>query len=168
MNTHVSIKYLTKGGHLKLMELNDQIEFVEACAKNYYFFDPFKNLFVNPFLNKRIKPLRLEILFYYDGKEQFNKLLSSETLTLKQVDRTVEKIHYDAAIAKLVGICLSYFKWIGFILIASSFFSEKQFVILTVGLYFVYLDYTIFDSYYGFFYLIDELPRLMMFEILGH
>ena len=132
-------------------------EFVNTCADNYYYYDPFKKYFLNPFTNKKYDPLNL----LFTNRTELDKILNSPFATELEVEEVVQKIYKSNGIALSIRKLFSLLKYIAPITgVILSFYN--LYLGLFVGIYVMYLNLNMFDSIYGVFNLISRSHLILL------
>lgn len=148
MDFNQSIYYLEKRGNLKGLSEEEKEDLINLCEKSYFFYDPYKNVFINPFNKKSITPKAIQSAFQKDKyglTDQLNYQLPVEL----NYQKTIVRIIKNHSRAILVQNIFSYFKWIGLIVGIFIGFFVDPFFGLALGFYLIHIDYNLYDSVNG-------------------
>ena len=163
MKFNQSVYHMEKRGNLKGFSDEEKEEFMNSCNANFFFYDPYLDVFFNPITSKKYWPKTLQRIYKYSKKSLLEKL-NSELPTKNQVDSTLDRLH----LLKRFAFILQYtiicnLKYVGFILggMISNFVEFE--LGLAIGLYLIYLDYNIFDKVNG---VIDQIQSRYMAAIV--
>lgn len=149
------IIHLEKRGNLKDFTEEEKEIFLNCCNANFFFYDPYKDLFINPITEKTYWPKKLQKYFLL-SKDFLIEKLSSQNPTSNQVDKAIERLHSkDKTSYKLFWNILPTLKYFGLIIGGFlSYFIDLKLGFI-VGLYLVYVSYNVFDSFHGVIALIE-------------
>lgn len=145
---------MEKRGNLKGFSDEQKEEFIKACNANFFFYDPYKDLLINPITSKKYWPKSLQRVFNY-SQNSLEEKLSSKSPTKAQVDGSLDKLHSRKKRAYILyNIIIRNLKYLGLILggVLSYFIDFNLGV--AVGLYLIYFDYNTFDKVNG---VIDQI-----------
>jgi len=156
------IIYLEKRGNLKGFSEGQKIDFVETCKSHFHFYDPYKDLFINPITSKTYWPKTLQRLFLH-SKASLEKKLSSNLPTHAEVEKGLEILYSRKKRAYVLLSIIRFFKYLGFIAggLLAYFVDIK--LGLAAGLYLIYFDYNTFDGVNG---VIGQIQTTFMTALL--
>jgi antitoxin component YwqK of YwqJK toxin-antitoxin module len=159
MEFNQSIYYMEKRGNLKGFSDEQKEEFIKACNANFFFYDPYKDLLINPITSKKYWPKSLQRAFNYSNNSLEEKL-SSKFPTKVQVDGSLDKLYSRNERAYILHYkIIRNLKYLGLILGGVlSYFIDFN-LGLAVGLYLIYFDYNTFDKVNG---VIDQIQSGFM------
>jgi len=150
----LEIQRLEKRGNLKGFEDEDKFSFIKACHSNFYFYDPYKDIFLNPITSKSFWPKTLEIAFL-NSNESFQKKVSNEFPSELEFERALEKIYKSFKKALYFYSALRILKFLA-ILIAGGLFVFADYKLgLAIGFYLIYFDINNFDTVNSISYYIE-------------
>lgn len=137
---------MEKRGNLKGFSDEEKEEFMNSCNGNFFFYDPYKDVFINPTTSKTYWPKTLQRVFNY-SKNSLEEKLNSELPTKNQVDSSLDRLHSRKGRAYIIQYTIiRNLKYIGLILGGLlSYFIEFK-LGLAIGLYLIYFDYNTFDK----------------------
>jgi antitoxin component YwqK of YwqJK toxin-antitoxin module len=150
---------MEKQGNLKGFSDEQKEEFIKVCNANFFFYDPYKDLLINPITSKKYRPKLLQRAFNYSNNS-FEEKLSSKFPTKAQVDGSFDKLYSRKERAYILHRRIfCNLKYLGLILGGVLlYFIDFNFG-LAVGLYLIYFDYNIFDNVNG---VIDHIQSEFM------
>jgi hypothetical protein len=144
-----TVEFLKKNGHIKTESLDDYQDYLDEYLKllyNYNFiYNPYGDVFFNPIISYEIKfkktfGMRLEVL------ESKLKRIEQPALTIEIIDE-LNKIYDDRRGARvIIYFIFRNLKWLGIILGPLISIYYNNFLGVSVGLYFIYLDLWFFTK----------------------
>lgn len=154
---------MEKRGNLKGFSDEQKEEFIKACNANFFFYDPYKDLLINPITSKKYWPKSLQRIFNY-SKNSLEEKLSSKFPTKAHVDDSLDKLYSRKERAYILHYrIIRNLKYLGLILGGVlSYFIDLN-LGLAVGLYLIYFDYNTFDKVNG---VIDQIQSGFMTAML--
>lgn len=160
--THQSINYLVNRGNLKGFSEDENIDFIDHISAVYYFYDPYKDVFINPIASKTIWPKTLQSLYLNSKSSLSEKLDWHYPPTQLEIENSLKNIYSLKKRAYGLLSVIRIFKYLGLVLgVVFSYFVDIK-LGLAVGLYLIYFDYNTFDKING---VISQVQNIFLTSI---
>ena len=154
MSISTIINHLEYRGNLKRLTDDEKEVFVKICNSYFFFYDPYKDIFINPITSKNYWPKTLESLFL-KSKELLEFKLISQSISEDKFDYAIEKLSSHGRIAINIYLSTRLFKYVGLVIGCLLSYSMDYKIGLAVGLYLMYFDYKIYSGVNGVIDLIE-------------
>lgn len=163
MEYNQSVYDMEKRGNLKSFSDDQKEEFIKTCNSHFFFYDPYKDLFINPITSKKYWPKTLQRVYSY-SLSSLEEKLQSKLPTRELVDGSLDKLYSRKERAYILHYrIIRNLKFIGLILGGLlSYFIDLN-LGLAIGLYLIYFDYNTFDKVNG---VIDQIQSGFMTAFL--
>lgn len=156
-----SVSLLEKRGNLKGFSDEQKEDFINTCKSFFVFYDPYKDLLINPISSKTYYPKTLQRL-YLDSKINLEKKLMFKLPSDEEIEEAQKKLYSRKRLAYIIQEVIKYLKLLGLITICVLGYYVDYRLGLSIGLYLIYFDFNMFDNVNG---LIGRIESPLMTSI---
>jgi hypothetical protein len=145
MSFNQSVYYMEKRGNLEGFSDREKIEFVNCCNNNYFFYEPIKDLIINPITSEKYLPKTLQNIFNISNSE-LNEKLNYKSPTKASVEISIKKLKNLKDRGSILYFIIRKLKYVGVIIGFLISYLINFELGLAIGLYLIYFDYNTFDN----------------------
>lgn len=164
-----NLNIIVKKGLLWKLDYAQKVEFLNLCSINYFFYDPFKNSFINPISLKEYKIKYLEDI-YLESKTSFAEIIDFDffkndlenTKSRKPIENItglVKKVNYTKNFIAILNTSL-------IIGLGISLFINLNLSPI-IGFYFLYINYILNDNI-NYYKKIDSKEKIIKSKIISN
>ena len=145
MDSNLTVYYLQEKGHLRGFTDEETEEIVNLCNENFFFYDPYEDVFYNPILRKWYWSITIQSDFKRE-KNLLLKKLNCHTPTLIEFQKAKNRLGYWLGPNYKMYRLFRSFKWIGIVVGILIGYLLNYYLGFAIGFYLIYLDYNFYDS----------------------
>jgi antitoxin component YwqK of YwqJK toxin-antitoxin module len=143
------VNLMEKRGNLKGYSSDMKEKFVDVCNSNFFFYDPYKDLLINPITSKKFWPKSLQNIFSY-SESSLKDRLNSKSPTAVQLEFALNRLATSKKRAyTLHYVFINNLKFIGLLIGGILAYFVDLYIGLALGLYLVYFDFNTYDKVNG-------------------